>query len=79
VRLRVLAPEASTSRGRELSRQTTRVTPKIKEVELMRSKSKGKGKALVVEEVHEELRREELERLLAKKAAIQELIDNLQK
>jgi hypothetical protein len=29
--------------------------------------------------VHKELQREELERLLAKKAAIQEMIDNLQK
>jgi hypothetical protein len=29
--------------------------------------------------VHEELWREELERLLAKKVAIQEMIDNLQK
>jgi hypothetical protein len=46
---------------------------------LTRAKSKGKGKASVVEEAREELRREELERLLAKKAAIQEMIDNLQK
>jgi hypothetical protein len=45
----------------------------------VQSKSKGKGKASVVEEVRKELRREELERLLAKKAAIQEMIDNLLK
>jgi hypothetical protein len=32
----------------------------------------------VVEDVHEELRKEELARLLAKKAAIQEVIDRLQ-
>jgi hypothetical protein len=40
---------------------------------------KGKGKALVIEKVREELWQEELERLLAKKVAIQELINNLQK
>jgi hypothetical protein len=50
--------------------RATRVTPKVKEAGLTRSKSKGKGKASVVEEAHEELRREELERLLAKKAVI---------
>jgi hypothetical protein len=55
------------------------VTPKVKEAEPIRSKSKGKGKAMVVEEVREEVRREELERLIAKRAAIQEMIDNLQK
>jgi hypothetical protein len=53
--------------------------PKVKEAELARSKSKGKGKATVIKEVREELQREELERLLAKKAAIQEMIDNLMK
>jgi hypothetical protein len=53
------------------------VTPKVKEAESARSKSKGK--AMVIKEVCEELRREELGRLLAKKAAIQEMIDNLQK
>jgi hypothetical protein len=79
VRLRVPAPEALTSRGWELTRRATRATPKVKEAEPMRSKSKGKGKASVVEEACEELRREELERLLAKKAAIQEMIDNPQK
>jgi hypothetical protein len=40
---------------------------------------KGKGKATVIEEVHEELWWEELERLLAKKAVIQEMINTLQK
>jgi hypothetical protein len=65
--------------GREPSCQTTRATPKVQEGEAIRSKSKGKGKALVIKEVHEELQREELERLLAKKVAIQEIIDNLQK
>jgi hypothetical protein len=53
--------------------------PKVKEAELARSKSKEKGKVTVIKEVREELRREELERLLAKKAAIQEMIDNLMK
>jgi hypothetical protein len=66
-------------RGREPSCRTTRATPKVKEAESARSKSKGKGKATVIEEVREELWREELERLLAKKAAIQEMIDNLLK
>jgi ribosomal protein S9 len=68
-----------TSQGRELSRQTTRATPKVKEAVPMCSISKGKGKVMVVEEACEELQQEELERLLAKKAAIQEMIDNLQK
>jgi hypothetical protein len=68
-----------TSRGRELSRWTTRATPKVKEAESARSKLKGKGKVMVVEEVREELQREELERLLAKKVAIQEMINNLLK
>jgi hypothetical protein len=59
--------------------RTTRATPKVKEAKSARSKSKGKGKATVNEEVREELQREELERLLAKKVAIQEMIDNLLK
>jgi hypothetical protein len=69
----------STLRGREPSHRTTRATPKVKEAESAQSKLKEKGKATVVEEVHEELQREELERLLAKKADIQEMIDNLLK
>jgi hypothetical protein len=69
----------STSWGREPSRRTTRATPKVKEAKSAQSKLKGKGKVMVVEEVREELRWEELERLLAKKAVIQEMIDNLQK
>jgi hypothetical protein len=51
----------------------------MQESEAARSKSKGKGKASVVEEAREELWREELERLLAKKVVIQEMINNLQK
>jgi hypothetical protein len=74
----VPVPEVSTSWGREPSRWTTRATLKVKEAELTRSKLKGKGKAIVVEEVHEEVWREELERLIAKRVAIQEMIDNLQ-
>jgi hypothetical protein len=57
----------------------TRATQKVRETESTRSKLKGKGKVLVVKEVCEELWWEELERFLAKKAAIQELINNLQK
>jgi hypothetical protein len=49
------------------------------EAESAQSKLKRKRKASVVEEVRKELHREELERLLAKKAAIQEMIDNLLK
>jgi hypothetical protein len=45
----------------------------------MRSELKGKGKALIIEEVHEELRKEELERLIAKRAVIQERINYLSK
>jgi hypothetical protein len=66
-------------RGREPARRATRATQKVQEGEVTQSKSKGKGKASVVEEVCEELQREELERLFTKKAAIQEMIDNLQK
>jgi hypothetical protein len=44
----------------------------------MRSKSKEKGKAKVVEEWHEEAQREELKKLKAKRAVIQEMIDNLE-
>jgi hypothetical protein len=57
-------------RGREPSGRTTRATPKVKEAEPTQSKSKGKGKAMVVEELCEEVQREDLERLIAKRAAI---------
>jgi hypothetical protein len=57
----------------------TRATQKAQEAGPTRSKSKGKGKASVVEEVCEELRKEELERLIAKRAVIQERIDYLSK
>jgi hypothetical protein len=49
----------------------------VREAELTRSRSKGKGKVSVIEDMREELWKEELVRLLAKKAAIQELINNL--
>jgi hypothetical protein len=42
------------------------------------SKSKGKAKAKVVEDLCEEVRREELEKLKAKRAVIQEMINNLE-
>jgi hypothetical protein len=48
------------------------------EAELMCSKLKGKGKEKV-NDLCEEAWREELEKLLAKRAVIQEMIDNLQK
>jgi hypothetical protein len=53
------------------------VTQKAQEAGPMWSKSKGRGKVLVVEEVHEELWKEELERLIAKRAVIQERINDL--
>jgi hypothetical protein len=68
-----------TSRGREPARRATRATQKAQEAGLTRSKSKGKGKASVVDEVREEMRKEELERLIAKRAVIQERIDYLSK
>jgi hypothetical protein len=83
--LAVLAAGPSTSRGREPAQQATRVTQKVQEAGPAwsklkgKGKGKGKGKVSVVEEVCEELQKEELERLMAKKAAIQEMIDNLQK
>jgi hypothetical protein len=54
------------------------VTQKVKEAEPTQSKSKGKGKVMVVEEMCEEVQSEELERLIAKRVAIQEMIDKLQ-
>jgi hypothetical protein len=51
----------------------------VQEAGLTRSKSKGKGKASVVDEVREEMRKEELERLIAKRVVIQERIDYLPK
>jgi hypothetical protein len=55
-----------------------RLMQKAQEAGPTRSRSKGKGKASVVEDAHEELRKEELVRLMAKKAAIQEMINRLQ-
>jgi cell division protein FtsB len=51
---------------------------KVKEAEPARAKSKGKAKAKVVNEVIEEARRERLEKLRAKRAVIQNLIDKLE-
>jgi hypothetical protein len=56
----------------------TRATQKVWEAEPMWSKSKGKGKAKVVDDLREKARREELEKLKAKRAVIQEMIDNLE-
>jgi hypothetical protein len=46
------------------------VTQKVQEAKLTQSRLKGKGKASVIEDAHEELQKEELARLIAKKAAI---------
>jgi hypothetical protein len=72
-------PGLLTSWGRELAQRTTRVMQKVQEAELMWSKLKGKGKTTVIEELHKEAQREKLEKLLAKRAVIQEMINNLQK
>jgi hypothetical protein len=56
-----------------------RATQKVQEAGPTQSKSKGKGKASVIEEVRKELQKEELERLIAKRAVIQERIDYLPK
>jgi hypothetical protein len=75
----VPAAGPSTLRGRELAKRATRATQKVQEAGPTWSKSKGKGKASVVDEVHEELQKEELEKLIAKRAIIQERIDYLLK
>jgi hypothetical protein len=56
-------------------RQTTRATPKAKEVKPVRSKLKGKGKAKVNDGLFDKVWNEELAKLKAKKAAIQAMID----
>jgi hypothetical protein len=66
------------SQARAPSRKTTRAMQKVKEAEPMRAKSKGKGKAKVVDEVMEEVQRERLEKLKAERVVIQEMIDQLE-
>jgi hypothetical protein len=56
----------------------TRAMQKVKEAELTWSKLKGKGKEKVVN-LCEEVWREELDRLLAKRVVIQEMINDLLK
>jgi hypothetical protein len=51
---------------------------KVKEAKLTWSKSKGKVKVKVNEEVMEEAWREELLKLKAKRAIIQEMMDQLE-
>jgi hypothetical protein len=74
----VPAIEASTSRGQEALRQTTRATLKVKEAEPMQSKLKGKGKVKVDDGMFDEAWNEELAKLKAKKAAIQAMIDRME-
>jgi hypothetical protein len=76
--LTVPAPEASTSRGREPARRTTRSTQKGQGAEPTRSKSKGKGKANFDDGLFDEAWNEELAKLKAKKAAIQAMIDRME-
>jgi predicted transcriptional regulator len=76
--LRVPVPELLTSQARALLRHTTRAMQKVKEAEPARVKSKGKGKAEVVNEVLEEAQREKLEKLKAERVVIQDLIDQLE-
>jgi hypothetical protein len=54
------------------------VTPKVKEAEPTRSKSKGKGKAKVNDGLFDKVWNEELAKLKAKKAAIQDMIDRME-
>jgi hypothetical protein len=54
------------------------VTQKVREAELMWSKSKGKGKGKVNDNLLKEAWREELEKLKAKRAVIQAMIDQLE-
>jgi hypothetical protein len=56
----VPAPELSTSQVRAPLRQTTRVTQKVKEAEPMQSKSKGKGKVNLNDQLFDEAWSEEL-------------------
>jgi hypothetical protein len=51
---------------------------KVKEAKLTQSKSKGKGKAKIDDEWVEEVKREELGKLKAKRAVIQAMIDQLE-
>jgi hypothetical protein len=64
--------------GEGTSAPSTRAMQKVWEAKLTRSNLKGKGKEKVVD-LCKEVQREELDKLLAKKAVIQEMIDNLQK
>jgi hypothetical protein len=50
----------------------------VREAKPTQSKSKGKGKVKVNDEAMEEVRREELVKLKAKRAIIQEMIDQLE-
>jgi hypothetical protein len=61
--------------GQEPLRRTTRATPKAKEAEPVRSKSKGKGKTKVDDRLFNEVWNEELAKLKAKRVAIQAMID----
>jgi hypothetical protein len=68
----------STSQGREPAYWTTRAMQKVQEAELMQSKLKRKGKGKVIDDLCKEAQMEELERLKAKRAVIQEMINNLE-
>jgi hypothetical protein len=54
------------------------VTQKVKEAKLTQSKLKGKGKVKVDDEWVKEAQREKLGKLNAKRAIIQEMIDQLE-
>jgi hypothetical protein len=51
---------------------------KVKEAELARAKSKGKGKVKFIKEMMEEVQKEKVVRLKAEIAIIQEIIDQLE-
>jgi hypothetical protein len=68
----------STSRGREPARRATRATQKAQEAGPARSKSKGKGKASVDDEAKEEVRLEQLRKVKAEIAVLQDIVDQLE-
>jgi Asp-tRNA(Asn)/Glu-tRNA(Gln) amidotransferase C subunit len=64
--------------GREPARRATRATQKVREDEVTRSKSKGKGKANVDDEVKEEARAERLRKVKAEIAVLQDIVNQLE-
>jgi hypothetical protein len=64
--------------GRELERQATRATQKVREAEPVWSKSKGKGKSNLDNEAKEEVWVERLRKVKAEIAVLQDIVDSLE-